>query len=281
MTNNTLPEGIFIKKGKAKGKTVAIFGGIHGNEKVGVKMIDILRKKLEVQAGTVCLVYGNPKAIKQNKRFIEKNLNRCFKKGNKGETLEDKRAMELMKILDECDALLDLHAFPNSQGEPFAICEQEAFDIAEKFNVPVISSGWGKTEPGATEGYMYNNGKIGIGIECGSDRVGNRTESLERAKFVTDIFLKYFGCINGKIIIDNASKKYVKVFKAIIRKSKNFKFSRNYKNFDSLKEGEIFAIENRKKFIAKKDECIVLPTPNEPIGGEICILGREIKSSKK
>jgi succinylglutamate desuccinylase len=29
---------------------VAIFGGVHGNEKVGIKMIDILRKNLKITA---------------------------------------------------------------------------------------------------------------------------------------------------------------------------------------------------------------------------------------
>jgi len=268
-------EGVTVKKGKKPGKTVAIFGGVHGNEIVGVEMINILRKELKVEVGIVYLVYGNPKAIKQNKRFVEKNLNRCFKKSNKDNTVEDKRAKELMKILDKCDALLDLHSFPNSKGETFAICEKKAFDIASKFDVPVISSGWGKTEPGATEGYVYDNGKIGIGIETGSNY--DLDKSLARAKFAVDIFLKHFGCIGEKRMISKKSKKYVQVYKAIIRKDKSFKFRKDYKNFDVLAEREVFATEGSKKYIAKKGDCIVLPTPNEPIGGEICLLGRVVK----
>ncbi len=271
-------EGVTVKKGEKPGNTVAIFGGVHGNETVGVKMIDILRKELKVEAGTVYLVYGNLPAIKQNKRFVEKNLNRCFQKDNKGNTVEDKRARELMKILDKCDALLDLHAFSLSQGDPFAIYEAEANNIASKFNVPVISSGWGKAEPGATEGYIYSNGGIGIGLECGSDRKDNGAESLNRAKFAVDIFLKYFGCINGEMVIDNNPKKYVKVYRVIIRKDKSFKFKKDYKNFDTLAEGEVFATEGNKKYIAKKDECIVLSSPAEAVGGEICLLGREIRN---
>ncbi len=268
-------EGVTVKKGERPGNAVAIFGGVHGNETVGVKLIDILSKELKVKAGTVYLVYGNPKAIKQNKRFVEKNLNRCFKKGNEDNIVEDKRARELMKILDKCDALLDLHSFPNSKGKTFAICEKEAFDIVSKFDVPVISSGWGKTEPGATEGYMYDNGKIGIGIETGSNY--DLDKSLARAKFAVDIFLKHFGCIGGEMIIDKKLKKYVQVYKAIIRKKEDFKFTKDYKNFDNLEEGKIFATEGSKKYIAKKGDCIVLPTPNEPIGGEICLLGRVVK----
>ncbi len=269
-------KGVTTRKGKKPGKTVAVFGGVHGNETVGVKMVDILRKELKVKAGMVYLVYGNLPAIKQKQRFVEKNLNRCFQKDNKSNTVEDKRARELMKILDKCDALLDLHSFPNSKGDPFVICEKEAFDIANKFDIPVISFGWGEAEPGATEDYARNNGKIDICIETGSDY--DLDKSLDRAKFAVDVFLKYFGCIKGKMIVNKKPKKYVKVYKAIIRKDKNFKFKKDYKNFDTLAEGEVFATEGNKKYIAKKDECIVLSSPAEAVGGEICLLGREIRN---
>ncbi len=271
-------EGVFVIKGENPGKTVAIFGGIHGNEVVGVKMIDILRKELEVEAGTVYLAYGNLEAIKKGKRFVEKNLNRCFVNNSIGKTNEEVRARELMKVLDKCDALLDLHSFTNSQGERFAICEENAFDIASKCDVPVISFGWNDVEPGGTDDYMYGEGKVAMCVECGPHH--KVAESLKCAKFAVDVFLKYFDCISGEMVVDNSPKKYVKVSEAIIRKSTDFKFSKDYKNFDNLEEGKVFATEDGKKYIARKDECIVLPTPKEPIGGEICLLGKIVDNEK-
>ena len=273
-----LPKGVFVKKGKKPGKTVAIFGGIHGNEKVGVKMLDILRKKLKVKAGTVYLVYGNPQAIKQNKRFIEKNLNRCFRKDNQGKTIEDERARELMDVLDKCDALLDLHSFTNPDGQSFSICEDNMFEIANRVDAPVVSFGWTDIIKGAAGSYMYSNNKMSLSLEAGSHL--KIKESLKRARLAVDVFLKYFGCVAKTIVIDKKPKRYVRARETVIRKDKSIKFIKKYKNFDSLREGEIFAVEKDKKFIAKEKECIILPTPNEPIGGEICILGEIIENKK-
>jgi succinylglutamate desuccinylase len=277
-----LPEGMFIKRGKGAGKTVAIFGGVHGNEKVGIKMIDILRKNLKIEAGTVYLVYGNPEAIKQNKRFVEKNLNRCFKKDSQGKTIEDKRARELMRVMDRCDALLDLHSFTNPNGAPFIICEKDEFKIIKNFSLEIITYNWEKLSgslSGSTAAYMKKQKKLAIGIECGSHK--KIKIGLKNATDAVDNFLTFFKLLksgaNLSAGLQNNTKRYIKIKKVIIRKNKDFKFSREYNNFDKLKEGEIFAREDNKKLIAKKNECIVLPTPNEPIGGEICILGKEIK----
>ncbi len=189
MMKDEIIKGVFIKKGKKEGKTIAIFGGIHGNEDVGVKMIDKLCEKLEIDTGTVYLAYGNLEAIKKNKRFTETNLNRCFDEDNGCKTYEEKRAQELMSVLDKCEALLDLHSFTNPYGEPFAICEENAFDIARQFDVGVVSSGWSKMG-GGNDGYMYNQGKVGICLECGPHYKLN--ESMQRAELAVDSFLKYF-----------------------------------------------------------------------------------------
>ena len=67
MENNIIE----IDSGKP-GKKVAIFGGIHGNEKAGIKTIDYLKENLELKNGTVFLVYGNPEAKKKMKDLLKK-----------------------------------------------------------------------------------------------------------------------------------------------------------------------------------------------------------------
>ncbi|MDF1682786.1 MAG: succinylglutamate desuccinylase/aspartoacylase family protein [Patescibacteria group bacterium] len=54
-------------------------------------------------------MYANLEAIKQNVRFTEKNMNRCFLKEQNGNIYEEKRAKEIMEILDKSDYLLDIH----------------------------------------------------------------------------------------------------------------------------------------------------------------------------
>ncbi|MEK9177440.1 MAG: succinylglutamate desuccinylase/aspartoacylase family protein, partial [Patescibacteria group bacterium] len=109
--------GAVRKDGKAPGKTLAVFGGMHGNERVGVRAIEHLVSTLSVLRGTVHLVYANPPAIEKNVRLVDANLNRLFDRGIKGDTYEYARALELMDLLDSCDALLDIHSYNSPTGD--------------------------------------------------------------------------------------------------------------------------------------------------------------------
>jgi aspartoacylase len=62
-------------------RKVAIVGGTHGNELTGVALVKkferfpelIRRESLEVLA-----LLANPRAIAENRRYIDRDLNRCF-----------------------------------------------------------------------------------------------------------------------------------------------------------------------------------------------------------
>jgi len=93
-----------------------------------------------------------------------------LKKRSKKLSYEEKRAIELMKVLDKCEALLDLHAYnePYIESVPFAICEKNCLEIVKNFDVEYALTGIDKIEKGGTDGYMFNSGKIGICVELGS-----------------------------------------------------------------------------------------------------------------
>jgi succinylglutamate desuccinylase len=53
--------------------------GVHGNEKSGIHILEELADILKVTQGSVHLILqANPRAIKQNIRQTEKNMNRAF-----------------------------------------------------------------------------------------------------------------------------------------------------------------------------------------------------------
>jgi succinylglutamate desuccinylase len=267
-------EKTIIKKDSGKpGKTIAIFSGIHGNEKAGVWAMDELVEEINPERGSVYFVYANPEAIEKDVRFVEKNLNRLFTKENKGETKEEKRAQELMKILDECDALLDLHAFHNEGGEPFVICEENSFEIAKKLDVPVISCGWTKFGEGATDEYMYAQGKVGICLECGP--IPDSKKYVSFAKKAVLQFLQYFEVISSQVSYDDYEKRIIEAVEIIKKESDDFKFNREFKEFEKLVSGEEIATDGEKKYIAKENQVIIFPRPNNPIGVEVCIIGEE------
>lgn len=264
---------IIVKKSNIPGKTLAVFAGVHGNETAGVLALKKVVKKIKPERGCVYFVFAHPLAIKKNVRQIEKNLNRCFLPENKGKTIEDRRARRLMKILDRCDALLDLHASNTKNSTPFIICEKNAFDLARKMNFGIVSSGWDAVEPGATDGYMLQNHKVALCLECGS--VHSHRSNVVLAEKSIYQFLQYFGCIRKRVPYSSRKQRLIQVDRAVHKKTDGFSFAKTFDDFHILKPGEMIACDGRKQYIATNNQILIFPNPNKNIGEEVFILGRE------
>ncbi len=265
-------EIIEITSGKP-GPTLAIFAGVHGNETAGVLALEEVIPELKLAKGKIFLAYANPPALAKNVRMINKNLNRCFYKGNNGNTPEDVRARELMNVLDKCDALLDIHMFYDDDGSPFVICEENAIKVAEIFDVDVISTNWTETEPGGADGYMFENGKIGICLECGP--ISKAAEYKNFAKVSIYQYLSYYGLINNSVGYSLKKKRIIKSIKAVIKDTELFSLLPGFTNFQKLNAGELIAKNKDIYFIAKKNECIIFPHYNARVGEEAYIIGVE------
>jgi succinylglutamate desuccinylase len=107
---------------------VAIVGGTHGNERTGVYLLKkyeqfpalIQRPSFE----TITLL-ANPKAVKTNQRYIDRDLNRCFANEDLSnsslKTYEDIRARQIAERLGSkdhpnVDAIIDLHSTTANMG---------------------------------------------------------------------------------------------------------------------------------------------------------------------
>lgn len=258
-----------IDSGKA-GPTIALFAGVHGDETAGIWALQNIAPKLKLTKGSVYIVYANPPAIEKNVRMVTKNLNRCFVAGNDGESYEDQRARQLMKILDKCDTLLDLHMF-YEPGEPFAICESNSLSVAAALPLKIVSTGWVATEPGATDGYMYSQGKQALCIEC-----GGIPEAKEKVAFAEEIigrFLQYYDVIEKGYKPERYEQQIVTVNRAQHKTSENFTLLPHFKDFQNLTPGQLIAKDGKQEFRAGENECIVFPHYRARVGEEAFIIG--------
>ena len=108
---------VIVKTGKSPGKNLVVLAGVHGNEVCGVKAFDEILPELQVERGKVVFIYANLGAQKQNTRFVDENLNRCFLDEQPREmyaTLEGETARAIIPFLNEADVLLDLHSSKSS-----------------------------------------------------------------------------------------------------------------------------------------------------------------------
>ncbi|KAG7388952.1 hypothetical protein PHYPSEUDO_011599 [Phytophthora pseudosyringae] len=134
-TFRRLHEGVyrFSRVGADAGPNVTLVGGVHGNERIGVEVLDALRIALlqvaplsiannlfpRITRGSVTLVYGSPSAQRIGKRGSEPHadLNRCFPRdlleipeSKLGSGYESRRAKELAPLFASSDLLVDLHS---------------------------------------------------------------------------------------------------------------------------------------------------------------------------
>ncbi|MEH2197305.1 aspartoacylase [Nostoc sp.] len=118
---------------------VAIVGGNHGNELTGVHLVKrfqqypnlINRASFETLA-----LLGNLKAIEEGKRYIDKDLNRCFTNQSlqnlQLSSYEDTRARALQEILQPpnqpfVDVIIDLHSTTANMGLSLIFCDMNPF----------------------------------------------------------------------------------------------------------------------------------------------------------
>ena len=97
---------------------IAIFGGTHGNEPVGVEVIKALNLEKPVSPfHTYETFIGNPEALKKKSRFVDSDLNRAFGKNGKPKGYELERSIFLKKeVQGKFDLIVDLHTSTSNMG---------------------------------------------------------------------------------------------------------------------------------------------------------------------
>ncbi|NRA46810.1 MAG: succinylglutamate desuccinylase/aspartoacylase family protein [Oligoflexales bacterium] len=270
------------------GKHLVILGAIHGDEVCGpraiARMIDALNKNMfELRQGSITFVpICNPKAYALNERFFDRNLNRKLYPKDETIDYEDKIGNILCKILDQADALLDLHSY-QSPGGPFCFLggsSQEEIDFCKSLGVSDFIYGWEdafskndkledpRQSMGTTE-YTRSKGGIATTLECGQHLNADNANIGYRA------IINAMAYMNLIEIPRNQTKKPQKhsCFKMdqLFLKEAPGKFVKPWKHLDKVQKGDTLAIyESGQQLTAPKDGVIVLPKnhPEHVVGTE-------------
>ncbi|MGH1395322.1 MAG: aspartoacylase [Trichormus sp.] len=118
---------------------VAVVGGTHGNEFTGaflIKKFEKFPKLIQKYSFEIFTLLGNPQAFAAGRRYIEKDLNRCFLTEDlQNSTLssyEDIQAKNISKLLGEddqtkADVIIDLHSTTANMGLSIILGNQHPF----------------------------------------------------------------------------------------------------------------------------------------------------------
>ena len=96
---------------------IAIIGGTHGNEPIGIEVVKFLCNENPQFKNSYKTFFANPEAHKLGKRYVDSDLNRAFGKTGQSKGYESTRSSELEKeIVGNFDFVLDLHTTTSNMG---------------------------------------------------------------------------------------------------------------------------------------------------------------------
>lgn len=226
------------------------------------------------------------------KRFLDKDLNRCF--GDleaSGTLIEEIRAQELAPLLKGTDILIDLHS-TIKPSVPF-VCvpkfDHPAAEIIPFFNTQHIITGDGLLtqdgKPIYADTFVNAHGGFGITVESGYE---NNSMLVELIRDSVISALKHLGVLQGKLECG--------LSRAVIEKTpypleectiwdaywnviagENFSWTKPWGNFDSMPAGTHFATSDSTKLVAEENSIILFPKDGANIipGSEVCIIAKK------
>lgn len=267
-----------------KGPLLFVTGGVHGNEPSGVMALqkvfaELEKTKPEIQ-GTIIGVAGNKKALNQNKRFLDEDLNRTWTEENiqnkKKETHEQKEMWEIIDVLEQYPLkdftkryFLDCHT-TSSPSLPY-ISVQEVNDNdqwAHKFPTYIIR-GFSDMVYGCIDHYLSRIGITGFVFEAGQHIDKSSVENHEGViwlalKEACNLDLNKISCYPA--CVENFAKKNApdqKTFELVHRHgledANEFKMEPGFENFQKIEKGQLLAIQDGKEIRSEWDAYIFMP----------------------
>lgn len=259
----------------APGPHVVLLGGVHGDESPGMLALERLLEALG--AGRVRLLRGkvtvaarvNAAAAKRGLHFVEENLNRIVRLHGAPATHEQRLANELVELLASADAVLDLHGTP-APTRPFVFLDDESPENrawAESLGVEFLLCGWpalyAASKTVTTTEHAQALGKRALTVEAGQN---DDPAGAETGLAVALRTLAHFGLTSPAA---PAPPPKPLRLKRVVYREREGEFAWEWKNFDTLNEGETIARYNDgAELIAAEDSVIVMPFEGAEFGSE-------------
>lgn len=274
--------GVHTVQSGNDGPHVVVLGGIHGNEPAGVAAMSMFLHELQqgsctLTRGSLSLIVGNPNALEVNKRYLDKDLNRCFVEthGQPATTREERRAAEIMPYLQDANYVMDLHS-ASSPTDPFAMCDTSLCSQALDIGFATVVTGWEHLQgvSGDTETYAFQQGASAFTVEAGQH---SGAETAMNAHGHLCRLLQFLEMIPGTA--ESAESQVYALFD-IVQKQSDVTYTlqgEGFTNFDSLQKDQVILESSEGPLLAPKDCHIIFPTDPStvPEGGDLYFLAEK------
>jgi succinylglutamate desuccinylase len=285
-----------VYRGTKEGPFFVAMGAIHGNEAAGVHALQSVFRQLDALKIPFCGHFvglkGNMRALKQQKRFIDVDLNRQWHREKSDliyqtpihqlKTSEEFEQKELLHLFyryrnefkadfnNKSTILLDLHTFSAKKGGAYSIATRngESQSWASQLNVPTIV-GLESVIKGTTMHFFNDFDMTSFCFEAGQHDDPISIHRMEAAIWLT---LVNIGCIERRDVpnynvhysyLHNVGQYLPKVvefaYRHAIRPSDKFKMETGFTNFMSVQKGQILATDKDGLVRSPVDGMILMP----------------------
>ncbi len=228
----------------------------HGDE---VTPLKILRKDFK---DNIPYIIANPKALEENKRFVESDLNRSF--SGKNITYEEKLAQKLLKEFKKYSCVIDFHT-STAKSPIFAIITKPTkahLNLAQKLGIGKIVYMKNSIAQGNA---LIDSVKLGISVECGPEGSDENYQAIKKS------IKNYLSSKTKKV-----KPEYYEIY-GTLKAEPGEKLTDNIQSFKLVKKDEQLSKKGTNIKYAKENFYPIMPREKSYIG-ILCVLAKKVKS---
>lgn len=271
--------------GKSPGSTLVFFAGIHGNEDAGVKALNTVLSNIDSDQikGEVYGIYGNIKALKEKRRFLDSDLNRMWTteklavlKQKSQYNHEELEQLELNAFIGKLLStnsgpiyFIDLHT-TSSKTLPFITINDALINrkFSKCFPVPVVL-GIEEYLEGPLLSYLNKRGFVSLGFESGQH---TDPEAVTNCEAFVHLVLNCSGVLKKPVhkslkvyedYLKQSSKGINSTFEVIykhhIQPKERFVMEKGFISFQNIEKDTLLARSNEKPLYSNYNAKLFMP----------------------
>lgn len=296
-------------RGDRPGPTLIAIAGIHGNERAGVeaarRVLATLERRAGVVSGELVALAGNLAAMREDRRYISRDLNRAWtearvaevaKKKARDREAEDTEQLELLHAVEEVKLrargevhLLDMHT-TSAQGVPFGLFGDTLRQRRFLCQLPLtIVMGLEEQVDGVLSAFFTGRGCITCAVEGGQHTDPTSADNLEAALLLVAEAAGLFGsalheeAAAAHALLERRRGHLPRVMEVVERHAitpeDKFEMAPGFANLDRAREGQLLAHDRHGPIRAPRDGMVILPL-YQGQGSDGFFWGREVSSAR-
>lgn len=289
-------------EGHKKGPTMVFFGGIHGNETAGVFALNTVFNSLDRKdiSGTLYAITGNISALKENKRYLNNDLNRLWF-SERIKEIQDKTALnteeaELLELFKIIHDILETETGPfyfidfhttSSKTIPFITINDALINrkFSSLFPVPLVL-GIEEYLEGPLLSYINQLGYVSLGFESGQH---DEKDAVNNSQAFIYLALVYAKAMSPNVVVGfqiyyqqlkeqchNIQGAFEVSYLHRVKPEDNFEMVSGFKSFEKISKKEILAHDINGEIVSKHNARIFMPL-YQKIGEEGFFIIKPIK----